>query len=266
MPRGSQLPWYMPFLAKEGDAAGSGGAGSGSGDGEGDADERVIGQLRRLMQQHGGGEQALKVLFDDNLRIRGKYQRVRDQLTELKGKAPAEGDVVLKGEDAKAWAAIVALQVPVADVATRLKTATEAEAKLKTYERQDGARKAAELVGYDADVLLDRLDRDALHLEIVTSTEKVDGEDVTKQVPRVRKSADAAAQLQDLTAYTDQNWIKYKPSLLKSDAASEQDRTQSGPKPRPAPVTRSGEQRTPPTPSPDQLAEAALATGQYPRF
>lgn len=265
--------WYQTFLSPK-PATGGGAAPKtptpdDSADSGSDSDDKLLAQLQRLTSQAGGEAQAMRVLFDNNLEIRRKYQRARDRVEELRGKVPADNDVVLSGDEATAWNAIKALNIPAKELADRITKAEAATTKLASYERNDVARQAAETLGYEAEVLIDRLERDGLHLEIATVTEKVDGQEQTTRVPRVRKASNATEALQDLDKYAEGNWKKYWNSLLKEDASKEGSQplqTRQEPVKQPAPVTRSGEQRSQPGPSADQLAQAAAATGMYRGF
>lgn len=264
--------WFPLHLSPEGD---------GSGNGEGDGGEGADDAARELFASREGqsavGKFAHK-LWEDNKRVRDRNATLRAENTALKAKVPADGAVILTGDTAKEYQALAAAGVPLKDIPAKLtegKTAAEGLAKLT---KKENAREAAALMddgaGWDVDVLVDRLERDGLHLEITTATEKVDGQDVIVRVPKVRAAADAAAQLVDLSAHAETNWKKYLPSL-RADAAPEdrQSRQPSTTTPtpaskerKPAPVTRSGETRTPPSASAEQRAEALQGTAPYAPF
>lgn len=266
--------WFPLHLSPEGDGSGNGeGEGEGGGGGADDAARELFASREG---QSAVGKFAHK-LWEDNKRVRDRNAALRTENTALKAKVPAEGAVILTGTAATEYQALAAAAVPLKDIPAQLaagKTAADGLAKLT---KKEAAREAAALMedgaGWDVDVLVDRLERDGLHLEIATSTETVEGQQVTVKVPRVRAAADATVALVDLSTHAETNWKKYLPSLRVDATPDDRQSRPPAPTPtpapaarRPAPVTRSGETRTPPSASAEQRAEALQGTAPYASF
>lgn len=270
---GRQLPWFPLHL----EAAAKPNAGAGGGESAADDDARearIVAQLERMLSEKGKEADTARKLFDDNARIRRKYQRVRTERDEAQAKVPAEGAVVLTGEDAKAFPDIqkklAAAGLTLDKLGAALDAGATAQSELVGLKRKDVAGQAGELLGWDTDVLLDRLDngpQGKQHLELVTTTEKVDGKDVVTRVAKIRPADKADAALVELNdSYLEQHWPKFRGALVKGDAPAGAPSPRSSTPPRPAPTTRSGDTRIPPTADLDQLAKDAKATGLYAAF
>lgn len=166
--------------------------------------------VAELIAKHGSPERAIDVLWRDAKRARVGKQRLSAELDELKKTtALPDGGVVLKGEDAKKWAAFVKLGKTPEELATTLTTHAELSAKVETQDRNVVVGKAAKAAKFN-DAALIQLVTDK-KLNVVLKTEKVDGKDV--EVAYVQPPEANAAPVK-LTDYVDTHLSVYKPSLL----------------------------------------------------
>lgn len=140
---------YMPGINFEADAGGSSGSG-GSADREGG--DRDSG-FKRLLERH--QNDAIRVaekLYDENHSHRESKRNLEAQIADLTGKVPAEGAVVLAGDDAAAWAAyreLGDLDALKAQLADKDRLAGE----LESVRRTELLRSVAETAGYKVAVL-----------------------------------------------------------------------------------------------------------------
>lgn len=120
-------------------------------------------ELSASEEREYNGYQALGTVEDVKARL-GKLPKVQEEATErrkriealekenadLKAKVP-DGAVVLAGDDAKAYAEIVAAGKTLKDFAADTKRLSELETKDAAREREDSVRKAAKAEGLDPD-------------------------------------------------------------------------------------------------------------------
>ncbi len=94
-----------------------------------------------LVAKHGDPTAALRVLLGENYGY-------RDQIRDARKQIPAEGSIVLAGDDAKAWGHYQALGKP-ADLKTALAEGGEAKAQVGTYRKAEVIARAADLTLLD---------------------------------------------------------------------------------------------------------------------
>lgn len=92
-------------------------------------------------------------LFTENYTLREDKRKLNARVEELQGKQPAEGAVVLTGDEAKTWGAIKELNLSADDIKAKLQSSTETAAELSRLKRQSLIREAAETEGYKHTVL-----------------------------------------------------------------------------------------------------------------
>lgn len=94
----------------------------------------------------------LAEVLDDNFRLREKNRTLTAELTDAKGKAPADGAVVLSKDEAAQWAAYQALGAPDALKQT-VDASTKTADELATLKRERTTAEAAVAAGYKPAVL-----------------------------------------------------------------------------------------------------------------
>lgn len=169
----------------------------------------LVKAVEGLLSKHGDAASALRVLLSEN-------HGYRDQLRELKAKLPADGSVVLSGDDAKAWGRFRTLG-DFADVETRLKERDTLDAQIKAHAREKLVSEAAGLHGYDPDVLGQL--PGAADLEIRVAERTVNGKAV-KVAQVVGQDDQGQETLTDLDKHAEANWAKFLPSLTADSQAS----------------------------------------------
>ena len=162
-----------------------------TGGGEFDATKAVD----SLAKRYGGLDGALKHLVAENYEY-------RDEIRQLKGKAPKEGSIVLEGDNVKHWNSYRELGAP-----TDLKKVVEERDGLKKevggYQKKEVVGKAAKIAGFEAEVLSTL----AANLEIEI-TSKVEGGKTLQSV--VVKHDDKTTPLED---FAKANWAAFLPAL-----------------------------------------------------
>lgn len=152
-------------------------------------------------------------IYGQNLLLQEENKNIKNGLSEIKAKVPAEGSVVLAGDDAKAWEAFKGLGRP-DEVKTQLEAAKTATAELAKVERSRLAARAAKTVGYDPDVLEDLLPKfgDGAVLEVKSEQKEGKAADVAYV-----KDASGSTEL---SKFVEEKLPKYLPSLKTSGQSS----------------------------------------------
>lgn len=133
------------ILFAEDDSGGSSDPGS-------DLPNAVVKAFEKLLERKGGDASAVaQMLFQEN-------KSYRDKISELSGKVPTEGAVVLSADEAKEWQAYRALGA-VTDIKQGLEQRTQLQGQLDDAKRGETLRTVAEAAGYKPSVLtqLDRM-------------------------------------------------------------------------------------------------------------
>lgn len=139
----------------------------------------------------------------DNFKLREERRTLKQQLSDLSGKVPAEGAKVLIGDEATAYDAYVALGKADEIKQALAERATLAE-RVATRERADTIAAVAQAAGFDPDVLAQLAGAAPLSV-------KDEGKDKDKKsVPYI---ADADGKEHRLTDYAQQHWTKFLPAL-----------------------------------------------------
>lgn len=196
---------------KEKPAGGEGGGGGNGGDGgeptakkhdRKDVDEVVD----RLVSRYGTERAALRVLADENLDH-------RETARQLKTKIAKDGEVILSADDAKRWAAFQALGKKPEEITAAISENETLRAESAATKQKDVHRKAAEAVGYDADVLDDFATTRKLRIEMRDTDVVERGKKEKKPLPYVVTGEGTAAKAEPLTDVVERDFKKYEPAL-----------------------------------------------------
>ena len=165
------------------------------------SDTTVAQGLQNLLTRHNNDAMAVvSVLYHDN------YQ-LRDDNRILKGKVPAEGALVLTGDDAKAWTDYQQLGKP-DDLRKTISDKDRLQGELGTLQRDGVLRDVADAASYKFNVLKD-LDTNAkAKLSYTIKEIEQDG----KKVKAVFVQPEGG-QEQALEAYATATWADYLPAL-----------------------------------------------------
>lgn len=167
-------------------------------------------------------------LFDDNFQLREKNR-------ELKKQVPADGAVVLVGDDAKAWEAFKAVGIKADELQSTIDKVAALEKENKDLASMENLREIADL-GLEGSklklsVLKDQLSGRFPDAVISFKTEK-DADGKEAKVAYIKKTADAAETKFEDFAKAD--LADYLPSLKVSDEANPQQKVPgNGPDPKP---------------------------------
>lgn len=101
--------------------------------------------LMRLLEKHAE-------VLSDNAQLRNQRRNLREEVSTLKGKVPADGSVILAADKAALLTAYEALGEP-GQVKTALEQAAGALTELSSLKRLETIRAAAEAHGYKANAL-----------------------------------------------------------------------------------------------------------------
>lgn len=151
-------------------------------------------------------------VIDENAGYREKNRTLRTQLAEAQKKIPAEGALVLTGDDAKAWETFKALGKP-DEVAAAVKKAGELEGEIVTIRTDEKIRDAAAAMGWKFNVLKDRDPSRELAYEV-----KIEKDDRGQDAKRVYvKAKDGQTKLLD--EYAKEHWGDYLIALADTGGA-----------------------------------------------
>lgn len=151
-----------------------------------------------------------------NRQLRAKGETITTLTTEngeLKKKIPAEGALVLAGDDVTTWQAVKALNMTPDQIKLKLQTTSQAETELAKYKRRDLLRQAADAPAFDGAM---RFDADVLESvigdsEIVFQDVNKDGK--TRKVAHVKSKENGTDKLTQLGEFAETNYAKFLPSL-----------------------------------------------------
>jgi len=138
----------------------------------------------------------------------GQLQAANARVAELSGRVPAEGAVVLAGDDARAWGKYRGLGKP-DELKTQLEERAELSGKVSRFERAAVISAVAEASGFNAKVLGTL----AGDLEFEVADETVKGKPI--KVAYVKEGDKKTA----LDKYAESNWGDFLPSLKPASAS-----------------------------------------------
>jgi hypothetical protein len=181
--------------------------------------EEIRAKVERLKSKEGGADAAIELLLGENVNYRTRINELEDELETVQSSLPGEGSLVLDKVQAESWASYQKLG-SVKDLEGMVSDHSTLKAKVAFGELQGRFRSAAELVGYDLDVLLDRAkNADGTPMDIEVRTVKAkdaDGKEVETKTPYL-KYGDGNKSEMPLPDYAEQNWSKYLAALAVSD-------------------------------------------------
>lgn len=167
--------------------------------------------FQKLLEKHSNdGIRLAEKLFGENYGYRSEIRELKKQVGDLEGKVPANGAVVLTGDDIAAWSAYKALGKP-DELKQGLEERGQLQGKLAGMQRDGLVRDVADVAQYKPGVLanLDRIAR-AEGKELTYSVR-----DVTQQDGKTVKAAfvkDGDKEL-PLSEYAQTNWADFLPAL-----------------------------------------------------
>jgi len=163
----------------------------------------------------------VQTLMTENFEYREKNRVLRADNEQLRAKVPAEGSVVLSGDDVKLGNDFKGLNLKPADI-TKMKGDFETlQGKVSTTERQGTIAKVAKVENWDPTVLGTLVGDHALVIEPVT--EDVNGQ--SKAVDRGFiniKGADNSVTKHRLSEWIEKNHAKFLPSLNVEEGSGEE--------------------------------------------
>lgn len=199
-----------------------------------DDDDQSVKTIDGLVNRLGSAQNAANQLWEDNLKLRQKKREQEATITELKGKVPSEGTVVLTKEQAAEWDSYqkFLMENGADGKPTTLdainKSIADGKASAETLAKRDRAEaisKAAADVKFNPEVLTQLAEHDGLTL--TTQTVKVkdaQGNESDQRVHYVQKAGMAVPM--ELTAYANQSWAPFKASLEAQPAGQQQQQGQ----------------------------------------
>lgn len=191
-----------------------GDGGSGGGD---DPNKGKLESLQTLLDKHKGDAMSLcAVLYSKIESAQSANGVLTNQVTELTGKLPKEGAVILTKEEAADWNALKELNKPVGEIKAALDELPILKQSIAEQAKASTLRKAAEAQGWDADVFGSIAG--VADLEFEFKSEVKNGK--TAEVAYVKTKVDGVDKVLSLTDYftTDQSRAKHLPSLQKEAA------------------------------------------------
>lgn len=161
----------------------------------------------------GNTEQQVGVLMSENFQYREKNRLLTEQITQLQAKVPAEGSLVLTGEDLKLHNDLIALKLKPDEITALQTELTNVKGEVETAKRKEAITAAAAAENYDATVLATLIGDKTLVVKPVD--EEVDGE--KKKVDRAFiVTVDPTSKVQTeerLSEHVTKHHEKFLPSL-----------------------------------------------------
>lgn len=179
-------------------------------DGDDESGKSLAGLIARL----GTSDAAANELWRDNYKLRDERRANKAMITELQGKVPATGTVVLTPEQAAEWTAYQTLGKP-AEVTKALETGKTASETMAKRERGDKMTAAAKAAGYNPEVFAQLAEMN--NLELTEQTVTIDGKPMT-----VYNVKDATGTQMELTVYATQKLSNFMPALTNNGQQQQQ--------------------------------------------
>lgn len=155
--------------------------------------------VEAALAKHGDQTSALKAVISD-------LYAARDDNKALKAKLPADGALVLTGDDAKEWGTYRTLGKP-GDLKKALDEGSTFKETATKYEREKHHAVVAGLVGFKPTVLDDLATAKKVTIVVKDEKDKA-GKEI--KVPHVQLEGDKTTPL---TAYAEASWKDYLPAL-----------------------------------------------------
>ena len=184
---------------------------TGTGEGERKREPRINRQRRRhyqaptelvdqLIHKYGSRDRAIEELAKQTYDLREDRREADEEIEALKAKVPADGAVVLTGDEKKKWEAVKAIDLPGEKIKERVAKADDLEKQHAKTELSTKRKAVAGAAGVNGDVLDPLLDQFGLEVENKEiQVQGADGKLTPKQVAHVRKAGDANAAWEKLS-------------------------------------------------------------------
>lgn len=117
--------------------------------------EDIAAAVRDAMSTSNNGnvDARMQVLLTENFQYRETIRGLNNELTTIRTKIPADGALVLTGEDVKTYNEFVALKLKPAEITALQSKATELESSAAAFKLKEGIAAAAAAEKYNATVL-----------------------------------------------------------------------------------------------------------------
>jgi hypothetical protein len=155
-----------------------------------------------MIAQHGSVENALQQTAMRLFAAEDASATAERTITDLRGKLPGDGALVLPKAEAAEYAKVIALKLTPDQIVERVKKAGELEGTVAQTALEKLAREAATAAGLDPEAFAAHAAAKGLHIELKDTPVIEKGKTVTKKLPHVRPAADDKALLVALSEYT----------------------------------------------------------------
>jgi hypothetical protein len=169
----------------------------------------------KLAKYNNDAAQLAQQLFTENYTLREDKRKLSSKLQEAEGKAPAEGSLVLSGDDAKAWNSITELNLSPDEIKAKLQSSSDTEKELAGLKRTELMRQIADAEGYKATVLSDILPDDA---PVEFKDHEKDGQKKKRAFIKIKENGADRELL--LSEYLETNKADYLPALRVEQATN----------------------------------------------
>jgi hypothetical protein len=187
----------------------------GEGAGGGTDLAKVLESFNSRLAKHTDATQLAQQLFTENYTLREEKRKLNTKVEQLQGKVPADGSIVLSGDDAKAWQTVKELNLTPDEIKAKLQSSSETERELASLKRTELMRQVADAEGYKATVLSDILPADAA---VEVKDHEKDGKKTKRGFIKIKENgADRELLLSD---YLETNKADYLPALRVEQATN----------------------------------------------
>lgn len=162
----------------------------------------------KLAKHNNDAMQFAQQLFTENFTLREDKRKLNARVDELQGKVPADGTLVLTGDDAKAWNSIKELNLTADQIKEKLQSSSDATAELASLRRKELMREVQDVEDYKASVLSDILPGD---LPIEFKDHEADGKKKKRAFIKIKENGTDKELL--LSEYIEENKADYLPAL-----------------------------------------------------
>lgn len=178
--------------------------------------KRLSATVERYVLKHGNLQRAIEAVAAKNIKLGDTIATLETENEALKKSAPAQGAIVLTGDDAKKWEKVKAIPLDGDKIAERVKKADELETTVSASARAKTIAEIATAANLNGETLAPLLKPGAVTPEgfdVESRPVQVhkDGKTETVQVPSIRKAGDANAQWEPLADFVTKDGSPLKP-------------------------------------------------------
>ena len=182
----------------------------------------TAGQIQTLQQRldaaNGSAAVVAQQLYNELFSLRADFgrkvteiERLTQENADLKAKLPAEGVVILTGDEVKKWNVVKAVTLSPEEIKGRLESTADEE--LTRLRRKDLIREAADAPSFDETVRF----KSAVLGQVIGDSEMqmrdVTKDNKTRKVAHVKVTTDAGEQWMPLAEYAEKHKADFLPSL-----------------------------------------------------